>query len=197
MSVPKLYQQLAADHPDKPVFYYANDVWTFQQLENYSNKIANYFIQLGFKHGDEVALFMENRPEYVGIWLGLAKAGIVTALVNTNQRQLTLLHSLKVINSKAIVFCDRLAHAVREIVPELNGDMKFICYDSVASKTSQEPQNGQSSDSESFVYVNEFAFSSLNAALSAVSDEAPVERIQATNFTGEFCDALSLSVIDT
>ena len=32
------------------------------QMESLSNRIANYFLQRGYKKGDAVALFMENRP---------------------------------------------------------------------------------------------------------------------------------------
>lgn len=47
---------------------------------------------------------MENRPEYVGIWLGLSKAGLVGALVNTNLRHEVLLHSVNIVSCKAIIF---------------------------------------------------------------------------------------------
>lgn len=47
---------------------------------------------------------MGNYPEYVGIWLGLSKAGFVTALINTNLRKDVLIHSIKAAGCKAIVF---------------------------------------------------------------------------------------------
>lgn len=31
----------------------------------------------GYKHGDTVALFMTNRPEYVATWLGCAKVNVL------------------------------------------------------------------------------------------------------------------------
>jgi len=99
-----VFQQLCARHPDKVLFYYGNDEWTFRQVDEFSNKVANYFIGQGYELGDEVALFMDNKPEYVAIWLGLAKAGIVAALVNTNQRLNTLVHSLSVVHCKALIF---------------------------------------------------------------------------------------------
>lgn len=43
------------------------------QVSQYSNKVANYFLHQGYKKGDIVAIFMENRPEYMCIWLGLSK----------------------------------------------------------------------------------------------------------------------------
>lgn len=53
---------------------------------------------------DSVGLIMESRPEYVGIWLGLSKAGLVGALLNTNLRQDVLMHSIKAANCKAVIF---------------------------------------------------------------------------------------------
>ena len=38
-----------------------------------SDRIADCFYREGYRRGDVVALFMENRPEYVCIWLGLSK----------------------------------------------------------------------------------------------------------------------------
>ena len=38
----------------------------------------------GVGKGDVVALMMPNRPEYLAVWLGIARAGGVTALLNTN-----------------------------------------------------------------------------------------------------------------
>ena len=74
------------------------------QVDNYSNKIANYFLSLGFQKGDTVALLMENRPEYVSIWLGLSKIGVVSALINHNQKLQALIHAIQIANSKAIIY---------------------------------------------------------------------------------------------
>jgi acyl-CoA synthetase (AMP-forming)/AMP-acid ligase II len=51
-----------------------------------------------------VALFMESRPEYVGIWLGLAKIGVVTALINFNLRLETFAHCVNVAGAKSVIF---------------------------------------------------------------------------------------------
>ena len=80
-----------------PFFY-------FLQIDDYSNKVANSFLAAGYKRGDAVALYMDNRPEYVAIWLGLAKIGVVPALVNHNQKKQAFEHAVKVADSKAIIF---------------------------------------------------------------------------------------------
>ena len=73
-------------------------------MEAFSNKIANYFLSLGFKKGDSIALFMESRPEYVGMWLGLAKIGVIPALINFNLRQQALIHTIQVADCKAVIY---------------------------------------------------------------------------------------------
>lgn len=82
------------------------------QLEEFSNQVANYFKSAGYKRGDAVALFMESRPEYVGIWLGLSKVGVVAALVNSNLRQGPLVHSITAAECKAIIYGSELTEGM-------------------------------------------------------------------------------------
>lgn len=130
MTVAKLFKKTVAEHGDKPIFYHQDEVWSFKQLDAFSNKVANIFTELGFNHGDEVVLFMESKCEYIGLWLGLAKMGVVTALINTNQRKESLIHSILTINSKAVIFGTELTDAILEVYPTLKNqrDLKFFSY---------------------------------------------------------------------
>ena len=73
-------------------------------MEDFSNKVASIFKTHGYRKGDTVALFLENRPEYVGIWLGLSKLGIITPLINTNLKKASLLHSINTAKCQALIF---------------------------------------------------------------------------------------------
>jgi acyl-coenzyme A synthetase/AMP-(fatty) acid ligase len=68
------------------IFADTGAVWTFRDVDEYSNRVARLFFSLGHSRGDIVALFMTNRPEYVAVEVGLAKIGIVVVLVNHNLR---------------------------------------------------------------------------------------------------------------
>ncbi len=78
-------------------------------MDFFGNKIANLFGSYGLKKGDVVALFMENKPEYIGIWYGLSKLGVITALINTNLRSKALKHSIEVANPKLVLFSEELS----------------------------------------------------------------------------------------
>lgn len=114
-TVATIYQSIAKKYPNKPAFIMDDYSITFQEGELLSNKVANLFKTKAINKGDTVALLMENRPEYTFIWLGLAKLGIITALVNTNLRKDTLIHSITVANSKAIIVGSELTEAIKEI----------------------------------------------------------------------------------
>ena len=103
-SVDQLFLKTVERSPNKTAIYYKNQKWSFQDLHHYSNQVANCFHELGFKEDDQVSFMMSNRPEYIGIWLGLAKIGVAPGLINTNVKNDSLLHVINAIDSKAIVF---------------------------------------------------------------------------------------------
>ena len=53
--------------PNKVMFYFEDQTWTFKQIDEYSNKVANYFSSLNYSKNDTIALFMENRWIYYKI----------------------------------------------------------------------------------------------------------------------------------
>jgi solute carrier family 27 fatty acid transporter 1/4 len=63
----------------------------------------------GYKKGDVIGLYMGNCPEYVCIWLGLAKLGVITALINNNLRNQPFIHSLTVAKTKGLIFSSELS----------------------------------------------------------------------------------------
>jgi len=131
LTVPKMFTQTAKRFPDKIMFYFEDETWTFQQVEDYSNQIANYFRSLGYSKGDSLALFMENRPEYVATWLGLAKIGVVPALINYNLKEKALTHTVQVANCSGLIYGVELAQEVLEIHSSLkNGSIAYPTFSS-------------------------------------------------------------------
>lgn len=69
-NVVNIFRQVVNKHPGKVMYINATDdsKWTYQDVEEYSNRVANYFLAQGYVKGDTVALLMNNRPEYVATW---------------------------------------------------------------------------------------------------------------------------------
>ncbi|XP_030676334.1 long-chain fatty acid transport protein 1 isoform X3 [Nomascus leucogenys] len=105
-TIPRIFQAVVQRQPERLALVDAGtgECWTFAQLDAYSNAVANLFRQLGFAPGDVVAIFLEGRPEFVGLWLGLAKAGMEAALLNVNLRCEPLAFCLGTSGAKALIF---------------------------------------------------------------------------------------------
>ena len=69
---------------------------TYREIGDHADRVARWALDQGLGRGDVVALLMLNRPEYVATWLGLARVGVVTALINTNLTGEPLRHSVAI-----------------------------------------------------------------------------------------------------
>jgi len=126
LTVPGVFERTVRRHPHRVCLHFEDQSWTFQQLDEFSNRVANFLHLRGFVHGDSVALFMENRPEYIGLWLGCTKVGVVPALINYNLRGQSLLHSIHSAYCTALIFGAELSAAVSDIARELGTEFRLM-----------------------------------------------------------------------
>ena len=88
---------------DRPALLSEAETLTYRQLDARANRYARWARAQGLGKGDAICLMMANRPEYVAIWLGMARAGVATALINTNLAGPSLAHSLAIVGAKAAI----------------------------------------------------------------------------------------------
>ena len=119
-----IFRQNVERHRNKNCFTLEDSSFTFQQVrvltrrvesgrtqrflalfkvEDLTNRLANFFTAEGYKHGDVIALLLDNSLEYPCVWLGLSKIGCITALINTNLRAKPLLHSIATVKAKSLI----------------------------------------------------------------------------------------------
>jgi fatty-acyl-CoA synthase len=68
----------------------------YAEMDGLANRYAHWADSAGLRRGDVVALLMPNRIEYLPIWYGLSKVGVVTALINNQLTGPALAHCLTV-----------------------------------------------------------------------------------------------------
>lgn len=112
---------------------------TFRQVKEKACQVAHYFQQQGYKKGDVVALVMENRADYCCYWIGMSMVGVIPALVNSNLRQQSLLHTITVARARAVVFSEELAPALLELETSLGPQVSLHCADPSTQATSIHP----------------------------------------------------------
>src|SRR6187549_135859 len=77
-------EQAVDRHSSRVAVRFEDQTVTYAEIERAANRVAHWAHAQGVRRGDVVALLMENRPEYLFAWIGLAKIGAVTSLINTN-----------------------------------------------------------------------------------------------------------------
>jgi fatty-acyl-CoA synthase len=102
----KYFEEAAAKYPNKIALYFEDRTYTYKELNEAANKVANWATAQGLKDQDVVALLMSNRPEFIITWLGLFKINAIVALINTDVTGLSLEHSLKVCEAKTLILGD-------------------------------------------------------------------------------------------
>jgi len=130
-TVGDLFLRTASRVPDKTMMVLCQEKgdvsMTYKECRQLSSQIARYFLEQGYKKGDVVGLVMENRLEYSCYWLGLSYIGVIPALVNSNLRQQSLLHTLNVAKCKSVIFSAELAPAVLELRDKIS--VPLLCAD--------------------------------------------------------------------
>jgi len=122
--------QRATDMNPNGVAVIHNDTQlTYTQFNAWSNRIADYFSSIGLRKGDTVAVNIENRTELLGTVVGLAKIGVVSALINTSQRGKVLTHSINLVTPKAAIVGAELVDATEEVREQLElPSDRFYCF---------------------------------------------------------------------
>lgn len=85
--------------------------FTFDEFEAYANQVANWASSAGCKPGDTVALFVQNRMEYVALWFGLTKVGVLPALINYQLVGPALAHCINISDARHIILDHELVSA--------------------------------------------------------------------------------------
>ncbi len=112
-----LWEDRVRKSADEPFIYFEGKRITFGEMNAAANRLVRTVLDAGVHRGETVALMMGNRPEYLMVWLGLAKAGIVTAFVNPGARGRVLAHALEQTRSRALIYGPECLEHVETLSP--------------------------------------------------------------------------------
>jgi fatty-acyl-CoA synthase len=120
-TLPVLIGTLAQRFEDSPALCSRTVTLSYRALADACDAFACWGLNQGLTHNDVVCLYMENRPEYLSIWLGLTRIGVTVALINTNLTGELLSHSIRTVKPRLVITSSGLAPALYEIRTELSG----------------------------------------------------------------------------
>ena len=105
---------------DNIAFEFEGAKLTYAQFDALANRYARWARAQGLARGECVALFMNNRPEFVAAWMGLAKVGVATALINNTQTGKALAHSIEIAEARCLILGAELAEAYHAVSDQLS-----------------------------------------------------------------------------
>ena len=114
-----LVEDNATRIPDAIALICEEEVVTWKELNERSNRIANTLKSAGISKGDCVSLFMQNRIEFVVQATATGKLGAIAGLINTNLTRKQLVHCISLTESKKIIFGEELTEPLNEVRTEL------------------------------------------------------------------------------
>ena len=81
-----IVQDKAALHGDRTFMFFKEEQYSYSELNEQSNRIANALREMGVKKGDKIVTVLPNFPEYLLIWWGVVKLGAWHVVINNNYR---------------------------------------------------------------------------------------------------------------
>jgi carnitine-CoA ligase len=87
-TLPDFFDATRDSAAERPFLIFTQDdsTYTYQQAARLIGQAAAVWHHLGVRHGDRVAVMLDNRPLFVWAWLGLARLGGILVAVNTGYR---------------------------------------------------------------------------------------------------------------
>ncbi|TWW67828.1 long-chain fatty acid transport protein 2-like [Takifugu flavidus] len=114
------FLDMVAKQPQKTFLLFEDSSYTYSQADKESNRVARALSQHAqLKEGDTVALLLGNEPQFVWLWLALAKLGCTASLLNFNIRSKSLLHCFSCCDAKVLVVGADMLGAAEEVLPSL------------------------------------------------------------------------------
>ena len=111
---------------------------SYGELDAVANRFAHWAKGQGLRRGQTVAVFLPNRADYLPIWYGLSKIGVVSALINNNLTGPGLVHCIDIAGAGHVIVDGETApvfmaireqlskHAVQWTLGEAHGDQRDL-----------------------------------------------------------------------
>ncbi|WP_028782908.1 AMP-binding protein [Thalassobacillus devorans] len=125
-TVGDILEEQAKTLPDHEAFVYPelNLRKTYKELDEITDEAAKGFMAMGIEKGEHVAIWADNKPEWLISQFATGKMGAVLVTVNTNYRAQELEYLLKQSDSTTLILAETFRGAsyidiLKEVCPEL------------------------------------------------------------------------------
>ncbi len=123
-----IVEESAQKYHDKIAIKFEESELTYKEFNELVNQHAHYFLSLGLKKGDVVAILITNRTELLIIITAISKIGAISSIINTSLLGKSLVHAINKTPGKFVIVGSELIalfNSVRFDL-DLSDDQKFF-----------------------------------------------------------------------
>ncbi len=113
-------------YPDKAGIVDRDVRFTWKQVDNRTNSLANALLNLGLQKGDRVAIISENNHRYAEFLLSIAKSGLIGVGLSYRFTPGQLAAVINDCCPRAILVQDKFSSVINEVKPRINSVSHFI-----------------------------------------------------------------------
>ncbi|KGX91497.1 AMP-binding protein [Pontibacillus marinus] len=131
LTVGELLEEKVRLYPDQEAFVYPELGLrkTYQEFDDMVNEAAKGFMALGIEKGEHVAIWSDNKPEWLISQFATGKMGAVLVTVNTNYQAKELEYLLKQSDATTLILAESFKQTsyievLREVCPEIDSHSK-------------------------------------------------------------------------
>jgi long-chain acyl-CoA synthetase len=106
--------------PNKEAIIFYGKSITYHELDELSDRFAQFLYSQGIRKGDKVALFLPNCPQYIICHFGIQKIGAIVGPCNPMLKEWELEYEINDLEAKAIIYLDHLSSIVETVLPTTN-----------------------------------------------------------------------------
>ena len=103
MHIIDLFNLSFQDRKEKAAIEFQEHTFTFGDLDECSNQMANLLLSKGLKQGDRLCLYLENGVAFIDLYLACLKIGVIVVPVNILYRDREISHIVKDANPRGFV----------------------------------------------------------------------------------------------
>ena len=103
VTLPELFAHAFTSCADTPALECGGRTFTFGDIDQRSTRVATWLHSRGFVPGDRLAVYLENRVEFIDLFLACAKAGVIFLPINILYREREVGHITADAEPRAIV----------------------------------------------------------------------------------------------
>jgi len=115
--------------PDRAAVEWEGKVWTFKELNEDVNRLANSMDRIGIKRGQRISALSGNRVECAQIMYAVAKIGGIIAFCNDRYTPIELQEAIEVITPETIIVAKPYFEKFKTILPNLSFVKRIILLD--------------------------------------------------------------------